>query len=64
MAFASVYVTLFPCHECAKTLVQAGIGEVVYLDDKYCGTEDNLISKSILDLCGVAYRQIVLSNEG
>lgn len=64
MAGATVYVTLFPCHECAKTLVQAGIGEVVYLDDKYNGTEDNLISKSILDLCGVAYRQIELAHEG
>ena len=29
MTGATVYVTLFPCHECAKTLVQAGIGEVV-----------------------------------
>ena len=52
--------TLFPFHECAKTLVQAGIGEVVYLDDKYCGTQDNLISKSILDRCGVTYRQVKL----
>ena len=60
MAGATVYVTLFPCHECAKTLVQAGIGEVVYLDDKYCGTEDNLISKNILDRCGITYRQVQL----
>ena len=51
-------MTLFPCHECAKTLVQAGIGEVVYLDDKYDGTEDNLISKHVLDECGVTYRPI------
>lgn len=58
MAGATVYVTLFPCHECAKTLVQAGIGEVVYLDDKYDGTEDNLISKHVLDECGVTYRPI------
>ncbi|NJE79800.1 dCMP deaminase family protein [Olsenella sp. SW781] len=58
MTGATVYVTLFPCHECAKTLVQAGIGEVVYLDDKYDGTEDNLISKNILQRCGVSYRQI------
>ncbi len=57
---ATVYVTLFPCHECAKTLVQAGIGEVVYLDDKYAGTEDNRISKNILERCGVAYRQVRL----
>ncbi len=60
MTDAIVYVTLFPCHECAKTLVQAGIGEVVYLDDKYEGTEDNLISKNILDRCGVKYRKIEL----
>lgn len=60
---AVVYVTLFPCKECAKTLVQAGIREVVYLDDKYAGTEDNRISKSVLDRCGVAYRQIVLPQE-
>ena len=53
-------MTLFPCHECAKTLVQAGIGEVVYLDDKYAGTEDNRISKNILERCGVAYRQVRL----
>ena len=62
MAGATVYVTLFPCHECAKTLVQAGIGEVVYLDDKYCGTEDNLISKNILDRCGITYRQVQLED--
>ncbi len=62
MAGATVYVTLFPCHECAKTLVQAGIGEVVYLDDKYCGTEDNLISKNILDRCGITYRQVQLGD--
>ncbi len=35
---ATVYVTLFPCNECAKILAQVGIGEVVYLSDKYCGS--------------------------
>lgn len=61
---ATCYVTLFPCHECAKTLVQAGIGEVVYGDDKYDGTEDNLISKSILDRCGVSYRKVSVPEAG
>ncbi len=56
MGGATIYVTLFPCNECAKILAQVGIGEVVYLDDKYEGTEDNLISKRILDSCGIAYR--------
>jgi dCMP deaminase len=60
MAGARVYVTLFPCQECAKTLVQAGIREVVYLDDKYAGTEGNAIAKSVLDRCGVKYRQVAL----
>jgi dCMP deaminase len=58
MQGATVYVTLFPCHECAKLLVQAGVGEVVYLDDKYSGTMDNLISKRTLDSCGVTYRKV------
>ena len=61
MAGATVYVTLFPCHECAKTLVQAGIGEVVYLYDKYHDTEDGVVSRSILDRCGISYRQVVVA---
>ncbi len=62
MTGATVYVTLFPCHECAKTLVQAGIGEVVYLDDKYNGTEDNQISKETFRRCGISHRQMVLDD--
>lgn len=58
MQGATVYVTLFPCHECAKMLAQAGIGEVVYLDNKYDGSIDNLISRRVLDSCGVVYRQV------
>lgn len=57
---ATVYVTLFPCHECAKILAQAGIGEVVYLDDKYNGTDDNRISKRIFESCGIAFRSMTV----
>ena len=53
-----VYVDLFPCNECAKLIVQAGISEVVYLSDKYDGTDGNLASKHIFDMCGVKYRQM------
>ena len=52
---STVYVTLFPCHECAKFLAQAGIKKVVYLSDKYLGTDDNKESKTILNYCGVEY---------
>ncbi|HQE70526.1 MAG TPA: deaminase, partial [Atopobiaceae bacterium] len=57
---ATAYVTLFPCQECAKTLAQAGIGEIVYLDDKYGDTVGGKIAKSVLDRCDVAYRQMTL----
>lgn len=59
---ATIYVTLFPCHECAKILAQVGIGEVVYLSDKYDGTESNQISKRILDSCGISYRGMSLQS--
>ena len=55
---AKIYVDLFPCNECSKAIIQAGISEVVYLSDKYNGTEGNVASKLLLDNCGVKYRQI------
>lgn len=30
-----LYVTLQPCDSCARAIIQAGIREVIYLDDKY-----------------------------
>lgn len=55
---SKIYVDLFPCNECAKVIIQAGISEVVYLSDKYSGTEGNVASKLLFDSCGVKYRQI------
>lgn len=55
---SKLYVTLFPCNECAKAIVQSGIKEIIYQSDKYHGTEENLASKLILDTCGVIYHQI------
>lgn len=54
----SIYVTLFPCCECAKALVQAGIKKVYYLSDKYDGTDGNIASKRILDACRVSYEKL------
>lgn len=48
-----LYVTLFPCNECAKALIQAGIAEIVYADDKYDKTPTNLASKRMLKASGV-----------
>lgn len=48
-----LYVTLFPCNECAKAVIQAGIKEVVYGDDKYADTDGIKASKLMLKKCGV-----------
>ena len=50
-----LYVSLFPCNECAKAIIQAGIKTVVYDSDKYLGTAANRASKRMFDAAGVAY---------
>ena len=55
---AKLYVSLFPCNECAKAIIQSGIREVVYLSDKYAGTPTYLASRRMLRSAGVAVRQL------
>ena len=50
---AIVYVCLFPCHECAKAIIQSGISEVVYLSDKYHDTPSTAASRRMLEAAGV-----------
>ena len=52
-----LYVTLFPCNECAKVIIQSGIKEFVYLSDKYDGTEGNIAAKKMFDACGISYKK-------
>lgn len=54
---AHLYVSLFPCSNCAKLIVQAGIKSVCFIDDKYHDTEDAEIARIIFDQSGVKYRQ-------
>ncbi len=48
-----IYVALFPCNECAKAVIQCGIKEVLYLSDKYAGTEEVEASKRMFRAAGV-----------
>ena|SRR5574344_96225 len=57
-----IYVTLFPCNECAKAIVQSGIKEVIYLSDKYNNTDENTVSKKIFDTVGIKYRKYEPTN--
>ena len=54
---AKLYVTLFPCNECAKAIIQAGIRTVIYDSDKYAGTPSVIASKRMMDAAGVAYHR-------
>ncbi len=52
-----LYVTLFPCNECAKALIQVGIKELVYADNKYKDTTGIQASLKMLTLAGVKVRK-------
>ena len=50
---SKLYVTLFPCNECAKAIIQSGINEVIYISDKYADSDATLASKRMLASAGV-----------
>jgi dCMP deaminase len=49
----TLYVTLFPCNECAKAIIQSGIKEVVYHEDKYHQEISAQASRKLFSLAGV-----------
>lgn len=53
-----LYVSLFPCNECAKAIIQAGISEIVYESDKYSDSDVTKASKHMLKHANVKLRQI------
>jgi len=55
---ATLYVTLFPCNECAKVILQSGIREVIYLEDKYHDKDIFKASRRMMDAKGISYRQL------
>ncbi len=57
MKGAKLYVTLFPCNECTKALIQKGISEIIYMSDKYGDTDSVKASKRMLDSTGTKYRK-------
>jgi dCMP deaminase len=58
-----VYVGLFPCHECAKAIIQAGIREVIYLSDKYKNTVSDANSRRMLAAAGVKLTKLVTARK-
>ncbi|XP_015716903.1 deoxycytidylate deaminase [Coturnix japonica] len=53
----SIYVALFPCNECAKLIIQAGIKEVIFMSDKYHDSIEMTAARRMFDLAGIVYRE-------
>ncbi len=61
--WCKIYVALFPCNECAKLIIQSGIKEIVYLSDKYSGTDADMVSRRMLNAAGVKLTKINIENK-
>lgn len=63
---ATVYATLFPCANCAQTMVQCGIKRVVYLDVKQGHESEMRAVMTMLSGAGVsieAFRNLGVADE-
>lgn len=58
-----LYVALFPCNECTKVIIQAGIREIVYLSDKYRDTDSVRAAKLMLEKSNTLCRQFIPSRD-
>lgn len=58
-----IYVALFPCNECAKAIIQAGLQEVVFLSNKYEHSANVRASKLMLETAGVKLRQLTAKHD-
>ncbi|PIT87450.1 MAG: cytidine deaminase [Candidatus Magasanikbacteria bacterium CG10_big_fil_rev_8_21_14_0_10_40_10] len=54
-----IYCTLFPCNECAKTLIQNGINEIIFESDKYHDVDSFVASRRLFETAGIKTRQYV-----
>ncbi|NTW27021.1 MAG: dCMP deaminase family protein [Candidatus Moranbacteria bacterium] len=62
---ARLYCKMFPCNECAKVIIQAGIKEVIFESDEYRSNSNDVkvAAHKMLDLAGVVCKQYVPKNE-
>ncbi|WP_064610087.1 deoxycytidylate deaminase [Streptobacillus moniliformis] len=45
---STIYVTHFPCNECAKSIIQTGISKVIFFSDKHKDKDSSIASKRML----------------
>lgn len=54
---SKLYVTLFPCCECVKVLLQKGISKIIYLSDKHHDDPYYVAARKLLDAANIEYSQ-------
>jgi len=54
---SKLYVTLFPCNECAKAIIQAGIKSLIFFDDKYHNLPATIASRRMLKAAGIEVKK-------
>ena len=52
----TMYVTLYPCNNCAKIIIQSGLREVIYFDDKNIHKDEAKASAYMLRKAGIRVR--------
>ncbi|XP_062593091.1 deoxycytidylate deaminase-like [Saccostrea cucullata] len=60
----TIYVTLFPCNNCAKIIIQSRIREVVYYDDKNLHKDEAKASVYMFQKAGIIVRRYIPSGNG
>ena len=58
-----IYVSLFPCNECAKLIIQSGITKVIYVSDKHEDRDHTKAAKKMLDMVDVEYKPYTPKNK-
>jgi len=53
-----IYTSSFPCHECAKYIIQSGVKEVIYMRKNGSDENSQAASKKMFDATGIIYRKM------
>lgn len=59
---AKLYVTSYPCYNCAKLIIQAGIKEVYYLGDTHANHVLIKAAKNLFELASIYVERVEIKN--
>ena len=58
-----LFTTLFPCNTCAKSIIQNGVKEIIYLSDKYYGSNESIAARKLFGAAGIITRAFVQKDQ-